>query len=92
MSFRTGTVNRPSLIYLRFYVQINNPTFFFVQANKNLDMSINASNNFNLNITWSLSSTGTKHIYGFILRTQQTLASVLQDGAVVAMTEVTCRI
>ncbi|XP_034040368.1 attractin-like protein 1 isoform X2 [Thalassophryne amazonica] len=27
------------------------------QANKNLDMSINASNNFNLNITWSLSST-----------------------------------
>ncbi|XP_077437375.1 attractin-like protein 1 isoform X2 [Vanacampus margaritifer] len=28
------------------------------QANKNLDMSINASNNFNLNITWSLSSTG----------------------------------
>uniref|UniRef100_A0A7N6BX10 Attractin-like 1a n=1 Tax=Anabas testudineus TaxID=64144 RepID=A0A7N6BX10_ANATE len=31
--------------------------FSFVQANKNLDMSINASNNFNLNITWSLSST-----------------------------------
>ncbi|XP_035981975.1 attractin-like protein 1 [Fundulus heteroclitus] len=27
------------------------------QANKNLDMSINASNNFNLNITWSFSST-----------------------------------
>uniref|UniRef100_A0A3Q3JKC5 Attractin-like 1a n=1 Tax=Monopterus albus TaxID=43700 RepID=A0A3Q3JKC5_MONAL len=27
------------------------------QVNKNLDMSINASNNFNLNITWSLSST-----------------------------------
>ncbi|KAF0027949.1 hypothetical protein F2P81_020690 [Scophthalmus maximus] len=27
------------------------------QANKNLDMSINASNNFDLNITWSLSST-----------------------------------
>lgn len=32
--------------------------FSFWQANKNLDMSINASNNFNLNITWSLSSTG----------------------------------
>lgn len=49
-----------------FYVQIKNPTlieFLFVQANKNLDMSINASNNFNLNITWSLSSTGTKHIH-----------------------------
>lgn len=29
------------------------------QANKNLDMSINASNNFNLNITWSVGSTGT---------------------------------
>uniref|UniRef100_A0A674NJ52 Attractin like 1 n=1 Tax=Takifugu rubripes TaxID=31033 RepID=A0A674NJ52_TAKRU len=28
------------------------------QANKNLDMSINASNNFNLNITWSVGSTG----------------------------------
>ncbi|XP_053720567.1 attractin-like protein 1 isoform X1 [Synchiropus splendidus] len=27
------------------------------QANKNLDMSINASNNFNLNITWSVGST-----------------------------------
>ncbi|XP_014874198.1 attractin-like protein 1, partial [Poecilia latipinna] len=27
------------------------------QANKNLEMSINASNNFNLNITWSFSST-----------------------------------
>lgn len=27
------------------------------QASKNLDMSINASNNFNLNITWSVSST-----------------------------------
>lgn len=27
------------------------------QATKNLDMSINASNNFNLNISWSLSST-----------------------------------
>lgn len=37
--------------------------FFFVilfvfQTNKNLDMSINASNNFNLNITWSIGSTG----------------------------------
>lgn len=29
------------------------------KANKNLDMSINASNNFNLNITWSVGSTGT---------------------------------
>lgn len=28
------------------------------KANKNLDMSINASNNFNLNITWSVGSTG----------------------------------
>uniref|UniRef100_A0A6Q2ZPM6 Attractin-like 1a n=1 Tax=Esox lucius TaxID=8010 RepID=A0A6Q2ZPM6_ESOLU len=27
------------------------------QSNKNLDMSINASNNFNLNITWSIGST-----------------------------------
>ncbi|XP_056152628.1 attractin-like protein 1 isoform X1 [Lampris incognitus] len=27
------------------------------QANKNLDMSINASNNFNLNVTWSVGST-----------------------------------
>ncbi|XP_074151794.1 attractin-like protein 1 isoform X4 [Sminthopsis crassicaudata] len=27
------------------------------QSNKNLDISINASNNFNLNITWSISST-----------------------------------
>ncbi|KAG7227912.1 hypothetical protein INR49_013706 [Caranx melampygus] len=27
------------------------------QPNKNLDMSINASNNFNLNITWSVGST-----------------------------------
>lgn len=36
---------------------------FFVQANKNLDMSINASNNFNLNITWSLSSTGRGHVF-----------------------------
>lgn len=30
-----------------------------LKANKNLDMSINASNNFNLNITWSVGSTGT---------------------------------
>jgi len=30
----------------------------FSKANKNLDMSINASNNFNLNITWSVGSTG----------------------------------
>ncbi|KAL6088736.1 hypothetical protein STEG23_024052, partial [Scotinomys teguina] len=28
------------------------------QSNKNLDISINASNNFNLNITWSVGSTG----------------------------------
>uniref|UniRef100_A0A671L195 Attractin-like protein 1 n=1 Tax=Sinocyclocheilus anshuiensis TaxID=1608454 RepID=A0A671L195_9TELE len=28
------------------------------ETNKNLDMSINASNNFNLNITWSIGSTG----------------------------------
>ncbi len=34
----------------------------FMQANKNLDMSINASNNFNLNITWSFSSTGRVHV------------------------------
>ncbi|KAG8135587.1 hypothetical protein E2320_008602, partial [Naja naja] len=27
------------------------------QSNKNLDISINASNNFNLNITWSIGST-----------------------------------
>uniref|UniRef100_A0A3P9L176 Attractin-like 1a n=1 Tax=Oryzias latipes TaxID=8090 RepID=A0A3P9L176_ORYLA len=40
----------------RYYTSIN---FMATpeQANKNLDMSINASNNFNLNITWSLSST-----------------------------------
>lgn len=31
---------------------------FYPKANKNLDMSINASNNFNLNITWSVGSTG----------------------------------
>uniref|UniRef100_A0A7N6A1F6 Attractin-like 1b n=1 Tax=Anabas testudineus TaxID=64144 RepID=A0A7N6A1F6_ANATE len=31
--------------------------FMFIKANKNLDMSINASNNFNLNITWSVGST-----------------------------------
>lgn len=40
----------------------SNPAVCFsrvsAQANKNLDMSINASNNFDLNITWSLSSTG----------------------------------
>lgn len=36
------------------------------QANKNLDMSINASNNFNLNITWSFSSTG-EHTNTYIL-------------------------
>lgn len=30
-----------------------------LKANKNLDMSINASENFNLNITWSVGSTGT---------------------------------
>lgn len=29
-----------------------------LKPNKNLDMSINASNNFNLNITWSVGSTG----------------------------------
>lgn len=54
-----------------FYVQLGNPAlhvfFLFVQANKNLDMSINASNNFNLNITWSLSSTGREHAHIFIL-------------------------
>lgn len=33
--------------------------FYVLKANKNLDMSINASNNFNLNITWSVGSTGT---------------------------------
>ncbi|KAG2462460.1 ATRN1 protein, partial [Polypterus senegalus] len=40
----------------RHYTAINfmaNPE----QSNKNLDMSINASNNFNLNITWSVGST-----------------------------------
>lgn len=31
---------------------------FCIQSNKNLDISINASNNFNLNITWSIGSTG----------------------------------
>jgi len=31
---------------------------FVFQTNKNLDMSINASNNFNINITWSIGSTG----------------------------------
>lgn len=33
-------------------------SFYFLKPNKNLDMSINASNNFNLNITWSVGSTG----------------------------------
>lgn len=37
--------------------------FLYLQANKNLDMSINASNNFNLNITWSLSSTGKEQVH-----------------------------
>ncbi len=46
--FMSSSVTQP---YMHFF-------FLFVQANKNLDMSINASNNFNLNITWSLSSTG----------------------------------
>lgn len=31
---------------------------FVFQTNKNLDVSINASNNFNINITWSIGSTG----------------------------------
>lgn len=38
--------------FLCFYI-------LYLKANKNLDMSINASNNFNLNITWSVGSTGT---------------------------------
>lgn len=33
-------------------------SLILLKANKNLDMSINASNNFNLNITWSVGSTG----------------------------------
>uniref|UniRef100_A0A8C4GLF4 Attractin-like 1a n=1 Tax=Dicentrarchus labrax TaxID=13489 RepID=A0A8C4GLF4_DICLA len=37
----------------RYYTAIN----FMATPDQNLDMSINASNNFNLNITWSLSST-----------------------------------
>lgn len=36
------------------------------QTNKNLDMSINASNNFKLNVTWSLGSTGIVLQYIFI--------------------------
>lgn len=39
---------------------------FHVQPNKNLDMSINASNNFNLNITWSVGSTG--NVCSFCIR------------------------
>uniref|UniRef100_A0A8C5QK43 Attractin-like protein 1 n=1 Tax=Leptobrachium leishanense TaxID=445787 RepID=A0A8C5QK43_9ANUR len=35
------------------------------QSNKNLDISINASNNFNLNITWSIGSTGDKQRFNF---------------------------
>lgn len=42
-----------SLLYLSSSVPV------IPKANKNLDMSINASNNFNLNITWSVGSTGT---------------------------------
>lgn len=37
-----------------------------LKANKNLDMSINASNNFNLNITWSVGSTGTSLPLSFL--------------------------
>lgn len=37
-----------------------------LKANKNLDMSINASNNFNLNITWSVGSTGTSLLIFFV--------------------------
>uniref|UniRef100_A0ACB8F9G6 Uncharacterized protein n=1 Tax=Sphaerodactylus townsendi TaxID=933632 RepID=A0ACB8F9G6_9SAUR len=33
------------------------PTCHSCGQNKNLDISINASNNFNLNITWSIGST-----------------------------------
>ncbi|MBZ3871502.1 Attractin-like protein 1 [Sciurus carolinensis] len=33
------------------------------QSNKNLDISINASNNFNLNITWSVGSTGRPPVF-----------------------------
>lgn len=46
---------KTSLSLIKFVFTLS---LIFLKANKNLDMSINASNNFNLNITWSVGSTG----------------------------------
>uniref|UniRef100_A0A8C1S8Q1 Attractin-like 1a n=1 Tax=Cyprinus carpio TaxID=7962 RepID=A0A8C1S8Q1_CYPCA len=48
-----NTVN--FLLQLNIFVVV--VMMFVLQTNKNLDMPINASNNFNLNITWSIGST-----------------------------------